>query len=73
MFSLGTHACIWFYVLINVCVQVCAARLCDYVGACASIHVCPNVCACVLAGQSAIVQQRPQGLLLPQPATTKSN
>ena len=55
--------CIWSCALINVCVRVCIARF---------VRVCRCMCEhpCVprrvlLAGQSAIVQRRPQGLLLP--------
>lgn len=44
--------CIWAYMLIYVRVQVCKARLCQCVGACAYIHVCLNVCVCcVCAGR----------------------
>lgn len=49
--SLGTHMRAWSCVLINVCVQVCIARLCECVGACASIRVCVCVCLCVCAGR----------------------
>lgn len=57
--SVSGHACL----PINVHVQVCTACMCVCVGACIIIHVCINMR--VLAGQSAIVQRRPQSLLLP--------
>ncbi len=62
IYLVWVHICASGLACWSVCMYIACLREC--VGACVSIW-CVSQCVCVLAGQSAIVQQRPQGLLLP--------